>query len=275
MINLRRPCAGAFLVASFMILSNKLVQAQQASDATRPEAKFVVPIADIDRSYLRNDVTIQGVITSYKPSWKDTAPHSFVLKDGTGNLRVAVWPNVWAQIPFRDKLKEGTEITARVTIAEFRGALEGHLDKAAQIWLGLAKPGLEKESSGTAGKGQPSATPSPSVPSSAPPITWKTDIGEALQTGKSQKKKILVFFANPDSDNGRYVEEKILGDPRVRALLAEKFVCVRVDMRTQPDLAKQLQAFRAGTIGFYQSDGKPLRSHLVPRTADELLDAMK
>ena len=47
------------------------------------------------------------------------------------------------------------------------------------------------------------------------------------------------------------------------------------DPRTDAELARQLQAFRAGTLGFYKSDGTPLRPHLVPRTADELLEALK
>lgn len=243
--------------------------AAQTSGSSRPEAKIVVPIAHIDRSYLRNEVTIQGTITSYKPSWRETAPHSFVLRDATGNIRVAIWPNVWDRIPFKDQLREGQEVTARVTVAEFRGALEGHLDKAQQIWLGLADPrAVMSPVSSTTGSQQ--------LPSAAvPPIEWKSSIKEALDLAKKQNKNIVLLFANPDSDNGKFVEEKLFADPRVCEAVRSKFVAVKIDMRTDADLARQLQAFRAGTVGFYKSNGQPMRAHLVPRTVEELLEALK
>ncbi len=186
----------------------------------RPQARFVVPIARIDRTYLKNEATVQGTITSYKPSWRETAPHSFVLSDGTGNLRIAVWPNVWEKIPFKEQLKqEGQEITARVTIAEFRGALEGHLDKADQIWLGLAAPELAKPLIPTSAQTKATMT--------ALPLNWKRTINEALEEAKKTNKNIVILFANPESDNGRYVEEKIFGDQLVRASLAEKLCVAR------------------------------------------------
>jgi len=237
----------------------------------QPRPPVVVPISQVDRSYLRNEVTIQGIITSYKPSWRETAPHSFVLSDGTGNLRIAIWPGIWSKIPFASQLKEGQEVTVRVTVAEFRNALEGHLDKADQIWLGLANPQLAKSPPAPGA----SKSVTPAAVSSAPELQWKKSIPEGLEEAKKTNKNILVLFANPDSDNGRYVEEKIMGDARVRDAVARKYVPVRIDMRTDADLARQLQAFRAGTIGFYSSSGQPLRGHLVPRTADELLDALK
>jgi DNA/RNA endonuclease YhcR with UshA esterase domain len=273
---IRAECAGRlrlvrkFTACLFVALLSAAVGLAQTTASSRPEGKFVVPIAHVDRSYLRNEVTIQGTITSYKPSWRETAPHSFVLRDGTGNIRVAIWPNVWDKIPFKDQLREGQEVTARVTIAEFRGALEGHLDKPNQIWLGLAKPELASQSAAVM-----TTSSQAYVAVNAPPITWKTDIGEALAEAKKLKKNIIVLFANPDSDNGKFVEEKIFADPRIRQAIAEKFVAVRIDMRVAADLARQLQAFRAGTVGFYKSDGQPLRGHLVPRTVDELLAAMK
>jgi hypothetical protein len=240
---------------------------------TQPRPQVVVPISQVDRSYLRNEVTLQGTITSYKPSWRETAPHSFVLSDGTGNMRIAIWPGIWSKIPFASQLKEGQEITVRVTVAEFRNALEGHLDKAEQIWLGLANPQLAKAPAAPVAGAPKSDTPPAASP--APELQWKKSIAEGLEEAKKTNKNILVLFANPDSDNGRYVEEKIMSDARVRDAVARKFVPVRIDMRNDPELARQLQAFRAGTVGFYSSAGQPLRAHLVPRTADELLDALK
>ncbi|MCX7624890.1 MAG: DUF255 domain-containing protein [Candidatus Sumerlaeaceae bacterium] len=272
MKSLWRLAVRRFTVIFFVVACcafSRLVVAAQVSDSRRLQATFVVPIAHIDRSYLRNEVTVQGTITSYKPSWRETAPHSFVLRDATGNIRIAIWPNVWDKIPFKDKLREGQEVTARVVIAEFRGALEGHLDKAEQIWLGLANPQI-------GGSSVSSTTASQQVPAAAaPPIEWKSSITEALELAKKQNKNIIVLFANPDSDNGKFVEEKLFADPRVREAVRNKYVAVKIDMRTDADLARQLQAFRAGTVGFYKSSGQPLRTHLVPRTIDELLEVLK
>lgn len=266
----------AFVAAMSTTLLVSLADAQgeagtaPAATTAKPEAKFVVSIRDIDRSYLRNQVTIQGTITSYRPSWRETAPHSFVLKDSTGNLRVAIWPNVWDKIPFRDRLREGEQVTVRVTVAEFRGNLEGHLDSPQLIWLGLARPeGTQPTTS------RPPSQSSPSASSQAPPIEWGADITAALENAKKTKKNIVVLFANPDSDNGKFVEEKVFGDARVRSTVAAKYIAVKIDMRTQAELARQLQAFRAGTVGFYKPDGQPRRPHLVPRTADELLAALE
>ncbi|MGB9692061.1 MAG: DUF255 domain-containing protein [Candidatus Sumerlaeaceae bacterium] len=264
------PVVGGMMIA---LLAVAAVSQGQPGSSPSAQAGFVVPISQIDRNYLRSEVTIQGTITAYKASWRETAPHSFILSDGTGNLRIAIWPGVWNKIPFNDKLREGQEITARVAIAEFRGALEGHLDKFDQIWLGLAKPELAKSS--VQELSAATTTGAAEGIMQAPPIEWKNSIRDALETAKKSNKEILVLFANPDSDNGRFVEEKIFGDSRVRAALAKKFIAVKIDMRTDADLARQLQAFRAGTVGFYRANGQPKRAHLVPRTVDELLDAVK
>jgi len=253
------------ILTAVWIIQASVFQAQQ-SPAPPFDVSVIQPLGELTKSFIGTEVTIEGNVVNYTPSWKETAPHSLVLKDNTGSLRVVIWPDTWNQIPFHDQLKVGAQVTARVLIAEYRGQLQGQVKKPANIVLGLVKP----LPSATASVG---AGPTPVI--QAPPLTWQKDIPTALDLAKKQKKKILVFFANPDSENSNYVEKKILEDPRVRAAIANAWLTVKCDMRTDAELARQLQAFRAGTLGFYKSDGTPLRPHLVPRTADELLEALK
>jgi len=255
---------GLILTAVWLIQVS-VFQAQQAPSPNF-DVSVIHSLGELTNSFIGTEVTIEGHVVNYTPSWKETAPHSLVVKDNTGSLRVVIWPDTWNQIPFRDQLKVEAPVTARVVIAEYRGQLQGQVKKPGNIVLGLVKPLATPTASFGGG-----LTP----PIQAPPLTWQKDIPTALDLAKKQKKKILVFFANPDSENSNYVEKKILEDPRVRAVIANTWLMVKCDMRTDAELARQLQAFRAGTLGFYKSDGTPIRPHMVPRTPDELLEAIK
>jgi hypothetical protein len=110
---------------------------------------------------------------------------------------------------------------------------------------------------------------------SAPDIAWQPDIATALRAASSSGKKVMVFFSAPDAENSSFVETRILGDARVRAALARSFAAVRVDMKQQPDLARQLGVFRAGTVGLYKPDGSAACPHVAPRSAEDLLKALE
>jgi uncharacterized protein YdeI (BOF family) len=238
--------------------------------AGNPAGAFALPISDVSNAYVKSSVTLQGTITSYTPPRTDKAPHSFMLKDSSGSIRIAAWKDAWDAIPFRDRIQPGADVTVRVEISEFQRKLEGHLNSAADIQLGSVKQAAP--SPGPAASGV-SASPAPGAGSAE--ISWQPDIASALRVASSQKKKVLVFFANPDAENSNYVETRVLADARVRAAISGRFVAARVDIKQQPDLARQLGVFRAGTIGIYMSEGSPASPHVAPRAPEDLLKALE
>jgi len=87
--------------------------------------------------------------------------------------------------------------------------------------------------------------------SSAAPLAWQTDLAAARATAAAEKKQVLAFFASGESSRSTEYEKGVLNKPAVRAVIAEKYVPVKIDMESQKQLVSQLQVFRAGTINIY------------------------
>lgn len=106
-------------------------------------------------------------------------------------------------------------------------------------------------------------------------LRWGSDIEQALEQGRSKKKRILVFFFEKGSRVSNYYQNELFADPRVRQLLSKDFVLVRVDMGKEANTAFQLGVYRAGTMVIYSSTGKPLLKFWQRMTAEEFLDQVK
>ncbi|MBX7245372.1 MAG: thioredoxin family protein [Candidatus Sumerlaeaceae bacterium] len=219
----------------------------------------VTAISGIDRAQVKKTLVIQGVITSYKPPVNDRAPHSFLLKDNTGVIRVAVWSDAWNAIPFKDQLQNNASVMAKVEIAEFRGNLEGHLNHAEDIKMAGA-PALA------------AAAPGGDVRVlSADPIPWVRDIKEGLKLAAASKKQILVFFENPSVENSRFIDTTVFTDIKVRAAVQEKFIPVKINVAQNYDLAKSLGVFRAGIVVIYDASGNAVKQLATLKTPQDLL----
>ena len=113
------------------------------------------------------------------------------------------------------------------------------------------------------------ATPAPAK--HGKPIQWGTDIPAAMKNAAQTKKQILVFFASPGSENSKYIENSILADARVGGVIESKYVCVKIDVKTQAELAKKLGVFRGGVIIVYRSDGTAVKQLDRVFTAEQML----
>lgn len=89
------------------------------------------------------------------------------------------------------------------------------------------------------------------------PLKWNPDIATAWRDAKTTKKKLLLYFFSEDAYLDHY-EKQLFVDPAVQAFIDSTFIPVRLDMKKQPDLAKKLGVFRAGTVAVYDGQGKPL-----------------
>jgi len=227
-------------------------------------------VASISRADIKQYRTIQGQVTSYKAPTSDRAPHSLLVQDPTGIIRVAIWNDVWQQIPFRDRLTQpGTGISATVQVAEYRGNLEGHLNRPTDISLaGDAVPAA------TPGLTPPAGTVPPKV-LSADPIPWTDNIEFAMSEARRTGKKILVFFDSRDAEASRRMEVDIFADLRVRAVVQSKFIAARVSLTEKPDLAQRLGVFRAGVIAIYGTDGAAIVQLRDLRSAEEFMKAIE
>ncbi|PKO19758.1 hypothetical protein CVU37_01820 [candidate division BRC1 bacterium HGW-BRC1-1] len=114
-----------------------------------------------------------------------------------------------------------------------------------------------------------SAAPQVAPGASTTPINWMFDITSAQNAAKTQKKRILLYFFLPGNAASMKVDDT-LNSPIVRGIVNSMYIPVRMDFSQNSQMAYQLQIFKGGTIGLYESDGSPVM-HITERlTADEL-----
>ena len=250
-------------VLAALVLTVSLSAGAQTSSAlsaaTPPRTAAVAPvvaISQISQSLLRNRVTVQGEVISHTPPRTDRAPHSLMLRDATGIIRVAVWKDLWDRLAFRDKIEPGTKLTVKMEIVDFKGGLEGHPSLPDDMTLGIADPKSLSAAPGLAAINSPDAG---FKVISADPVQWQPDLTAAMRLAAQTRKNILVFYENPDVEASRQVDVNVFGDARARAIVNEKCVPLRISMTRQKDLAKSLGAFRAGVVILYKSDGTALK----------------
>lgn len=246
----------------FRIVAAALVILVMGVPAVAQYAPPVVTVAGITRADVKQLRRLSGTVSSYKAPATDRAPHAILLQDATGFIRVAIWNDIWTQIPFREQLKvAGAPVTVTVEIAEFRGNLEGHLNRADDISGGqLATP--------VGAPAQPVGTPKVL---SADPIPWQGSLTAAMAQARQTNRKILVFFENRDINVSREMDVGVFADLRVRAAVQAKYVPVKLNMAADAELARKLGVFQAGVIAFYNADGTAITHVKGVSSAEEIL----
>ncbi|MCX7019036.1 MAG: exodeoxyribonuclease VII large subunit [Candidatus Sumerlaeota bacterium] len=91
------------------------------------------PISQVTNDKMGKAVTVAGEVVSFQESRKETAPYSFRLQDASGQVRVAIWPDVFNQIADKDKIKHGAKVTIHGEGALFHNAVEIHVTNAADV----------------------------------------------------------------------------------------------------------------------------------------------
>jgi uncharacterized protein YdeI (BOF family) len=237
------------LALSLPSLTPQSAPAQTVATAAAPTNSIMAVRDAKARELLNQEVLIRGTISNYRTPTSDRAPHKMELRDETGSIQIAVWNDVWTQIPFNVKLqtKDNVKVTARVKLRLFRNEVEGHIGSAFDIVEGDA------------------------VPAVVGPINWITSISEAISRARAAQQPIIVFFASPTGETSNFVETNIFGDKRVREALATRFIPVRIDISQQPEVAQKLQVYRGGVVNIYGPDAAFRKSHPNLRRPEELL----
>ena len=96
-------------------------------------ASFAATTADVKVDKVGSTISLSGEVAQFSPSRSERAPNSITLRDAAGQVRVAVWPDVFAQVAGRAGIVPGAKIAITVQIAEFRGAAEVHVKDAAGL----------------------------------------------------------------------------------------------------------------------------------------------
>lgn len=96
-------------------------------------ASFAATTADVKVDKAGSSVSLTGEVAQFSPSRSERAPNSITLRDTAGQVRVCVWPDVFAQVAGRAGIVPGAKVAVTGEIAEFRGAAEVHVKDAAGL----------------------------------------------------------------------------------------------------------------------------------------------
>jgi hypothetical protein len=227
-----------------------------AKQPTVAGAAPLVAISAVNQSMVKTRVTVQGEVVSHEPPRNDRAPHSLLLRDATGTMRIAIWKDLWDKLPQRDKIVPGQKLTVKAEIAPFRGNLEGHPYLPGDVTLGVSQPQPAALGPGAVAPPAPDAAPKPAGVGG---IQWQPDLAAAMREAQRTGRTILVFFEKPGAESSRKADADVFGDARVCTAVNEKCVALRVNLVAQQDLAQRLGAIRAGSAILYKPDGTAIK----------------
>lgn len=95
-------------------------------------------------------------------------------------------------------------------------------------------------------------------PAQTPGIRWRALDRAALEEAREQKKLLMLSILAPWGHWDRIMTELTFSDPRVVALLNEKFIPVKADPLLRPDIYTRYGLGGWPTTTFLIADGKPL-----------------
>ncbi|MCX7626594.1 MAG: OB-fold nucleic acid binding domain-containing protein [Candidatus Sumerlaeaceae bacterium] len=183
------PIAPAILI----IFTVALASAQSSSLTT----------AQIAQDKVGQVVELQGTVKSFQPSRSERAPNSFKLEDSAGSIRVAIWPDVFSKISQNASLRDGAKVKVKGKVAEFRGALEIHVNSPSDVQI----------EGGTTPAPAASVSPNPAsgtqpVVTSAPPAAGITPIAQISNDKIGQKFTIQGTVSSarrPSTERAPYI----------------------------------------------------------------------
>ena len=109
----------------------------------------------------------------------------------------------------------------------------------------------------------PFQTPSGTPPAGqAPPpatdkISWSAkDLGAVLKDAKAESKIVMIFFRETGNAESDAVQEKVLATDECAALLKD-VICMKVDVKQQPQIASQYNVTYTPIFAWLNPDGTP------------------
>lgn len=182
----------AAFAAAALILVATLASAQSSSLTT----------AQITQDKLGQVVELQGTVKSFQPSRSERAPNSFKLEDSAGSIRVAIWPDVFSKISQNAAIRDGAKVKVKGKVAEFRGALEIHVNSPNDIQVEGASTTEPASATPAAQPVSPQATTSPAATGGVTPIAQITNdkIGQ-----KFTIQGTITSARRPSSERAPYI----------------------------------------------------------------------
>ncbi|MGC8741766.1 MAG: exodeoxyribonuclease VII large subunit [Candidatus Sumerlaeaceae bacterium] len=159
-------------------------------------------VSAITQDKLGQVVELQGTVKGFQASRSDRAPNSFKLEDASGSIRVAIWPDVFAKIANKQALTDGAKVRVKGKVAEFRGALEIHVDSPTEIQI----EGASAPSTAASSVQQPAQKPAKDSATAAP--SGVTPIAQLTNDKVGQKFTIqgtVTSARRPSSERAPYI----------------------------------------------------------------------
>jgi DNA/RNA endonuclease YhcR with UshA esterase domain len=161
--------------------------------------------AQITQDKIGQIVELQGTVKGFQASRSERAPNSFKLEDSAGTIRVAIWPDVFSKIPQNSALRDGAKVRVKGKVAEFRGALEIHVNNASDIQIegAAAAPAAPTTAAAPA-----PATSTSSAPQAASPSGAVTPIAQITNDKVGQQFTIqgtITSARRPSSERAPYI----------------------------------------------------------------------
>jgi DNA/RNA endonuclease YhcR with UshA esterase domain len=114
--------------------------------------RAAVTVSEVGKDKVDATVTVKGSVESFRASRSEKAPNSFFLKDATGSIRVAIWPDVFDSIQGKEKIANGAGLTVTAKVTEFRDKLELHPAQASDVVVDSAgKPAASPDTGSSSG----------------------------------------------------------------------------------------------------------------------------
>jgi DNA/RNA endonuclease YhcR with UshA esterase domain len=172
-----------------------------------------VQVSQVTKDKIDQSVKIAGSIESFQASRSDRAPNSFKVKDATGEIRVCVWPDVFSQIAGHESIKNGAKVNLTGKVAEFRGAVEIHVNSASDVQVEGAAATTAAVAATTAAatsavSTQPAAVAAAPAAAAVAPAGGVTPIAQLTSDKMSQTFTIqgeVVSARKPSTDRAPYV----------------------------------------------------------------------
>lgn len=182
--------------------NNVLMRLQSPAQLTLTAPELpVTAIADISPDLTDPSVLIKGVITAVRaPPANSKAPWTIVVKDDTGEIPVAFWQDIYAEIEEPFLLEPGAAVNVRAGIGSYRGNLQLRMAGGKDIEF----TGKADARSMVAGPGAPvvlaqATGPAVSTPRYAPPAG-----------GQAQTETLVLDEVTADKKGSRIMTEGVV-----------------------------------------------------------------
>ncbi len=105
-------------------------------------------------------------------------------------------------------------------------------------------------------------------------LKWYTDINPALQEAQKTNKQVFIDFYADWCPYCKELDKNTFPDPKVSAILAQKYVLVKINTDQNPALASQYQVYGLPTMVILNSNGQEIKRITGYVTPEQMLNQL-